>query len=172
MLDRSLIAFEASNGFSSRAGHPITHVVIHVTEGSWPGCKEWLKYKTELQTQRSAHYCVSRGGKIVQLVHEYDKAWHACNANPFSIGVEHEGFSDQHKPTWKGTMPDSQWRASLSLVASICDSYLIPYFHVLGHDDPWLKQYGNDHTDPGQYIDMVQYRTELSQLLHPGGTQK
>src|SRR6185437_7432702 len=97
------IQHRSSPNYSSRGGSAITHVIIHVTEGNAPGCIDWL---CNPKSQVSAHYVVDRDGTITQLVEEFQKAWHACNANPFSIGVEHEGFSAHND------MPDVQLMSS------------------------------------------------------------
>ena len=52
----------------------------------------WLKSP---RAHASSHYVVSRRGRIVQLVHLSDIAWHAgnWNVNTQSVGIEHEGFT-------------------------------------------------------------------------------
>ena len=37
----------------------------------------------------------SSDGQVTQMVREYQKAWHARSANPYSIGIEHEGYVRQ-----------------------------------------------------------------------------
>ena len=72
--------------------HSVDRVVVHVTEGSFWGSVSWLRNP---RAHASSHYVVSRRGKIVQLVHLSDIAWHAGHwgTNEQSIGVEHEGFT-------------------------------------------------------------------------------
>src|SRR5687767_5653249 len=70
----------------------IDRVVVHVTEGSFWGAVSWLRNP---RAHASSHFVVSRGGRIVQLVHLSDVAWHAGHwgTNVRSVGVEHEGFT-------------------------------------------------------------------------------
>jgi hypothetical protein len=59
----------------------------------------------------SSHYVVrSSDGQITQMVAEKDTAWHARSANPYSIGIEHEGYVDQ--PSW---FTDAMYRSSAAL---------------------------------------------------------
>lgn len=118
----------------------ITTIVIHVTQGSYAGTISWFK---DPAAQVSAHYVVrSSDGQITQMVAEKDTAWHARSANPYAIGIEHEGFIDQ--PSW---FTDAMYRSSAALTANIADRRGIPKDrnHIKGHSE----MPGNDHTDPG-----------------------
>ena len=77
---------------ASRSPQSIDRIVVHVTEGSFWGSITWLRNP---RAHASSHYVVSRGGKIVQLVHLSDIAWHAGHwgTNELSVGIEHEGFT-------------------------------------------------------------------------------
>lgn len=158
---------DPSPNFSSRGGKNITHIVIHVTEGAWPGCVSWLKNKNN--GELSAHYVIARTGEIHQLVNDSLKAWHACNANPFSIGIEHEGFIDdsEGKPIMdrKAIVTDAMWAASIALSAKLCKRYNIPVANILGHNDPWLRQFQNNHQDPGPVWDIPKYRSDVQAAL-------
>ncbi len=118
----------------------ISTIVIHVTQGSYAGTISWFKNPS---AQVSAHYVVrSSDGQITQMVAEKDTAWHARDANPYSVGIEHEGFVDQ--PSW---FTDAMYRASATLTRNIADRRGIPKdrAHIKGHSE----MPGNDHTDPG-----------------------
>jgi N-acetyl-anhydromuramyl-L-alanine amidase AmpD len=41
----------------------------------------------------SAHFCIWRDGKIVQLVWERNRAWYARSSGMYYSGIEHEGGS-------------------------------------------------------------------------------
>jgi hypothetical protein len=70
----------------------ITHVAIHITEGSYAGAISWFK---NCASQVSAHYVVrSSDGQVTQMVRETDTAWHVASNNTYSIGIEHEGFAN------------------------------------------------------------------------------
>lgn len=102
-----------------RAGHKIDKVVIHHNAGvlSIADC-----YNTWQTRPASAHYQVETGGRIGQLVHDADTAWHAANllANQTSIGVEHanSGGAAQDWPISGETID-----AGAHLVAAICRYY-------------------------------------------------
>ncbi|TCC34368.1 N-acetylmuramoyl-L-alanine amidase [Kribbella speibonae] len=118
----------------------ITTIVIHVTQGSYAGTISWFKNPS---AQVSAHYVVrSSDGEVTQMVAEKDTAWHVRTENPYTIGIEHEGFVDQ--PSW---FTDAMYRSSAALTRNIADRRGIPKdrAHIKGHSE----MPNNDHTDPG-----------------------
>ncbi|MET8257927.1 N-acetylmuramoyl-L-alanine amidase [Micromonospora sp. NPDC005205] len=118
----------------------ITTVVVHVTQGSYAGTVSWFQNPS---AGVSAHYVVkSSNGEITQMVREGDTAYHARSANPYSVGIEHEGFVDN--PAW---FTDAMYRSSAALTRYLCDKYGLPKTRasIKGHNE--LP--GNDHTDPG-----------------------
>ncbi|HET7133749.1 MAG TPA: peptidoglycan recognition family protein, partial [Gammaproteobacteria bacterium] len=157
------IAWEPATASNyTRAGRPnwqVRKVVIHTTEGGFAGSVSWLRNP---RSQASAHYVVSRTGKVAQLVRESDIAWHAGNytINRESIGIEHEGFSHR-----SGTYTDAEYRASARLSAWIAQRYLLPIdrSRFIGHSDvpdpnnPKLKGGFAHHTDPGPYWNWSEY---------------
>ncbi len=146
--------WDPSPNYSSRAGSPITHVVIHDTEGSFAGSVSWLQNPA---SQASAHYIFrSADGFLKQLVRESDKAWHVVCWNPWTIGIEHEGYVNQ--PSY---FTPVMYQASALLVRHLCDRYGIAKdrLRIVGHN-VWTEpvifpQLGwtscNNHTDPGQF---------------------
>ncbi|TCC02900.1 N-acetylmuramoyl-L-alanine amidase [Kribbella soli] len=118
----------------------ITTIVIHVTQGSYAGTISWFKNPS---AQVSAHYVVrSSDGEVTQMVAEKDTAWHVRTENPYTIGIEHEGFVDE--PSW---FTDAMYRSSAALTRNIADRRGIPKdrAHIKGHSE----MPNNDHTDPG-----------------------
>lgn len=75
-------------------------------------------YNVWQMREASAHYQVDANGRIGQLVNDWDTAWHAGDANPWSIGIEHANscFSP-----W--TIGDATLEAGAHLVAAICKYY-------------------------------------------------
>ena len=124
-------------------------IVVHVTEGAFWGSVRWLKSP---RAHASSHYVVSRRGRIVQLVHLSDIAWHAGNwrVNTQSVGVEHEGFT-----YGVGGFTNAQYHASARLAGWIARRSLMPIDrrHFIGHADvpaPGGGRGGSSHhTDPG-----------------------
>jgi hypothetical protein len=99
--------------FSSRAGTPITAVAIHDVEGSYAGCISWFK---NCSANASAHYVIrSLDGQITQMVYESDKAWHIGSENPYTLGIEHEGYNNN--PAW---YTQNMYVASAALVKDMC----------------------------------------------------
>jgi hypothetical protein len=134
---------------SHRPPRAIRKIVVHVTEGSFWGSVSWLKNP---RAHASSHFVVARNGRIIQLVHLSDIAWHAGNwgVNAESVGIEHEGFT-----YGSGGFTPAQYRASARLVAWIAARSLMPVdrAHIVGHAQvpaPGGGRGGSGHhTDPG-----------------------
>lgn len=135
-----------------RARSEITKVVIHTLIGTAEATiKSW-------ETGRSCfapHYVIDKRGEITQLVAEQFTAIHGESANPYSIGIEHEGGCT-NTPT---CFSESLYQASSALVRDICDRNNIPKDrgHIIGHDDVP----GTSHGDPGGYWDWDYYMALL-----------
>jgi N-acetyl-anhydromuramyl-L-alanine amidase AmpD len=154
---------------ASRTPTSIRYVVVHVTEGAfWPSVR-WLKSE---HSHASSHYIVGRRGRIVQLVHDSDIAWHAGNwsVNELSIGIEHEGLV--YDPLG---FTDAQYRASARLAAYLARRSLMPIDrrHFIGHDEvPHPSQSGiyggsDGHTDPGPYWSWSKYLRLVRKFAFP-----
>jgi hypothetical protein len=152
-----------------RSTGSIDKIVVHVTEGQFWGSVRWLKSP---RAHASSHYVVSRRGKIVQLVHLSDIAWHAgnWNVNVQSVGIEHEGFT--YGP---GGFPDAQYHASARLAGWIARRALMPINRrtVIGHADVPAPGGGrggaSHHTDPGPHWNWNRY---LQLVRRYAGVQK
>jgi N-acetyl-anhydromuramyl-L-alanine amidase AmpD len=155
-----------------RGGRAIDRVVIHATEGSFWGSVRWLSNR---RSHGSAHFVVSREGKVVQLVNLSDVAWHAGNAwmNARSIGIEHEGR------TRRGGFTEPQYEASARLLAYLSQRIGLPLDrrHVIGHNEvpnPYGPGFGgvDHHTDPGRhwrwghYLALARKYARLQQQPH------
>lgn len=102
-----------SCNYSSRSGTSISAVTIHTTQGSYAGTISWFK---NCSAQVSAHYVVrSSDGQITQMVLEINKAWHVGNHNPYTIGIEHEGYVNN--AAW---YTNAMYVGSANLVKDIC----------------------------------------------------
>ena len=85
------LAWTPSPNYSSRAGNRVRLIVVHDCEGSYAGSVGWF---TQSRSQVSAHIVLSEdGARATQMVAWANKAWHACNFNPFSDGIEAAGFA-------------------------------------------------------------------------------
>jgi N-acetylmuramoyl-L-alanine amidase len=151
-----------------RAPTSIDCIVIHVTEGAFWGSVRWLKSE---RSHASSHYIVSRRGRIVQLVHQSDIAWHAGNwlVNAHSIGIEHEGMT--YDPVG---FTDRQYERSARLAAYIARRTLMPIDrrHLIGHHEvPAPNGSGrggaSHHTDPGPYWNWGRYLKLVRRYAFP-----
>jgi N-acetyl-anhydromuramyl-L-alanine amidase AmpD len=144
---------EGSYTKANRAPQAIKCIVIHVTEGGFDGSVHVL---TGGRSHASAHYVVSRDGRIMQLVHQSDIAWHAGNmaVNKESVGIEHVGMTYD-----RAGFPRAEYVASAKLAAWVARRSLMPIdrAHFIGHSDvpdPFdadLRGGSDHHTDPGPY---------------------
>lgn len=120
--------FVASPHFSSRRGAKIDRIVLHYTtsrnvEGSlaW-----WQKTDIPDNYKVSAHYAIGRDGALYQAVKDADKAWHAENANPSSIGIEFAAAPGDR-------MTPEQEATAVQLIRWLVETYKIPWPHINGH---------------------------------------
>lgn len=97
-----------------RSGRKIQHVVLHYNYGDLTveGC-----YDVWQTREASAHYQVESSGRVGQLVHDRDTAWHAGNwdENCRSIGIEHANRGN--------TITDACLESGAHLTAAICKAY-------------------------------------------------
>lgn len=111
-----------------------TLVVIHHTSDD--GAEGALRTLTDPRRKVSAHYLVSRDGRILQLVDERERAWHAGESswagiddvNSASIGIELDN---------NGREPFAEplITALLALLSDIKERYDIPDANFVGHGD-------------------------------------
>jgi hypothetical protein len=143
--------------------YDIRKVVIHVAEGSYSGAVSWFE---TCAAGASAHYVVSREGRVAQCVRDEDIAWHAgwWDTNTHSIGIEHAGYIDN--PEW---FTRSMYHTSARLSAWCCKKYKIPIDrkHIIGHSQVPGCSSGSGggvdcHTDPGPYWNWNKYMRLIS----------
>lgn len=145
---------------------PIRHLILHYT-GMQTGqaAEDWL---VNPESGVSAHYLVHEDGRIVQMVEEMDRAWHAGasrwrgegDLNSSSIGIEivNPGHEWGYRP-----FPDVQMRQLLRLAATICVRHRIDRADVIGHADiaPTRKE------DPGELFDWGRLAMHRIALARP-----
>ena len=130
-------------------GKSIDMLLLHYTGmESEEGALTWL---TNPQSQVSAHYFVGEDGRIVQMVEESERAWHAgvsswageTDINSCSIGVE---IANPGHEFGYRSFPPVQVRAVVALCGDILAHHPIPPQRVLAHSDvaPLRKE------DPGE----------------------
>lgn len=113
-------------------------IVLHYTGmATGPGAEAWL---CDPASEVSAHYLVHEDGRVVQMVRESDRAWHAgksswfgrTDINSCSVGIEivNPGHSLGYP-----AFPRRQIDAVIGLCAGIVQRHFIPAQRVLAHSD-------------------------------------
>ncbi len=130
-------------------GKPTDILLLHYTGMALPErALEWL---CDPASQVSSHYLVFEDGRVVQLVDEARRAWHAGRSswagerdiNSRSVGIEivNPGHQFGYRP-----FPEPQIDALIALCRAILSRHPIPPERVLAHSDvaPDRKE------DPGE----------------------
>jgi N-acetyl-anhydromuramyl-L-alanine amidase AmpD len=103
-----------SCNFSSR-GVAVSAVTVHTIQGTYAGAISWAN---NCSSNVSYHYVLrSSDGQVTQVVLESDKAWHVGSENPYTIGMEHEGFVSDS--TWYTA---AMYQSSADVVRDITQS--------------------------------------------------
>lgn len=147
MIDTGMIDTPSPN-FDERSA-PISLLVLHYT--GMPDAASAINWLANPESKVSAHYVVTEDGKIIRMVPEDKRAWHAgkshwrgvSDINSASVGIEivNPGHEWGYRP-----FPDTQMQALVPLVNDIVQRYRITRGNVVGHSDiaPARKQ------DPGE----------------------
>jgi len=109
-------------------------IILHHT--AQDSVQQTLKTFTLKQTSVSAHYVIARDGKVIHMLNDYLRAWHAGNGswgrdtdiNSSSIGIEldNNGFE---------AFSDIQINSLLALLTKLKKDYNIPTQNIIGHAD-------------------------------------
>src|ERR1700761_8151410 len=124
-------AFVGTVNFNMRKPN---YVIIHFTAQDSLG--QTLKTFTVVKTQVSAHYVVGKDGKVVHMLNDYLRAWHAgaskwgsiSDMNSCSIGIEIDNNGNE-------PFTDAQVKSLLSLLSYLKKTYNIPATNFIGHQD-------------------------------------
>lgn len=109
-------------------------VIIHHT--AQESLAQTVRTFTLAHTKVSAHYVIGKNGEVVQMLNDYQRAWHAGAArwgnitdlNSVSLGIELD--NNGVKP-----FPALQINALIRLLDSIKTQYNIPTANFIGHAD-------------------------------------
>lgn len=154
-----------SCNYSSRSGTAVSAVTVHTIQGSYYGAISWAQ---NCISNVSYHYVArSSDGQITQMLLEEDKGWHVGSHNPYTIGIEHEGYVDD--ASW---YTEAMYIGSSDLVRDITESgyginplrtyhgaataginVLGSCIRIKGHQ----HYSGGTHTDPGINWDWEHY---------------
>jgi N-acetylmuramoyl-L-alanine amidase len=132
-------------------------ILLHYT--GMPSAEQALSWLCNPESQVSSHYFVHEDGRIVQLVEESRRAWHAgksawggeTDINSCSIGIE---IANAGHPGGLPSFPEKQIEAVVELCRDCGKRWDIKPERVLGHSDvapirkvdpgenfPWQKLY-------------------------------
>lgn len=109
-------------------------VILHHTSND--DLERPLATLTNPQRKVSAHYLIGRDGRIIQLVEENARAWHAGKSwwggigdvNSASLGIELDNNGEE-------PFAEAQILALLELLADLRQRYAIPSANFIGHAD-------------------------------------
>ncbi len=135
---------------SNRRAKDVDTIVVHVAQGSYSGTIGWFG---KSRSNVSAHYVVSRDGRVAQCVRDDNIAWHAglWRYNKRSIGIEHAGYASEPKTA-------HQYRASAKLSAYLSRQFGIPVNrqHIIGHRDvPGVNKTCPGRFDFSKYLHLI-----------------
>jgi len=129
---------------------PISALILHYT--GMPTARSALDLLCSPEAEVSAHYFVEEDGRVLQLVPESRRAWHAgksvwageTDLNSASIGVEivHPGHADPRP------FAAQQIAAVAALGRDICARWAIAPRRVLAHSDIAVSR----KIDPGEFF--------------------
>ena len=152
------ISDRASPNHGERKSGPVDILLLHYT--GMPDADQALDWLCDPQSGVSCHYFIHEDGRIVRLVDEGKRAWHAgascwageSDINSRSIGLEianygHAALTGETTPgTGLPPFPDPQIEAVIALCRDILTRHDIPPQRVLAHSDvaPARKE------DPGE----------------------
>lgn len=144
--------FPSPNHGERRGTGRIEALVLHYTGMADEGAA--LAWLANPVSQVSCHYFVFENGRVLQLVPESRRAWHAGagrwdtldDLNSHSIGIEIANPGHEHGYR---AFPAIQMRTVVALCADIVGRHAIPRHRVIGHSDmaPQRKD------DPGELFD-------------------
>ena len=109
-------------------------IIIHHT--AQDSVQQTLKTFTLKDTKVSAHYVIARDGKVIHMLNDYLRAWHAGNSswgkdtdiNSSSIGIELDNNGSE-------PFSDLQINTLLALLTKLKKDYNIPTQNIIGHAD-------------------------------------
>ncbi len=109
-------------------------IILHHT--AQDSLQQTLKTFTLARTKVSAHYVIAQDGRVVHMLNDYLRAWHAgisswgrnTDINSSSIGIELDNNGKQEFST-------PQINSLLALLTKLKKDYSIPNQNIIGHSD-------------------------------------
>ena len=147
--DTPLVSVVSPSSSHDEREEEIDILLLHYT--GMPSAEEAVARLCDPGSKVSCHYLIHEDGRIVQMVPEERRAWHAglsnwegeTDVNSRSIGIEIHNPGHEHGYR---DFPDAQIEAVIALGLDICARHNIPRNRVLAHSDvaPRRKE------DPGE----------------------
>ena len=134
---RALVQPSPNHG-ERKEGREPDMILLHYT--GMPDDDQALSWLCNPESEVSCHYFVYPDGRVIQLVPETARAWHAgksfwggdTDVNSCSIGIE---IANPGHPACLPDYPDAQIEAVIALCADISSRRYIPRERVLAHSD-------------------------------------
>jgi N-acetylmuramoyl-L-alanine amidase len=109
-------------------------IILHHT--AQDSIQQTVKTFTLKNTKVSAHYVIGRDGKVIHMLNDYLRAWHAGNGswgkntdiNSCSIGIELDNNGSE-------PFSEPQINTLLALLTKLKKDYNIPAQNIIGHSD-------------------------------------
>lgn len=128
----------ASPNFNTRGEQKVHYIILHYTDTA--DTNEALSFLRDRERQVSAHYVVEKNGRIIQMVKDQYRAWHAgksywrgeSDMNAASIGIE---IVNGGARCGYELFPDKQMKAVATLCHNAMKNHDIPSQNVLAHSD-------------------------------------
>lgn len=116
----------------------IKYIVIHWVGNAGTSAMANRNYFESLKTKKiyaSSHYIIGLQGEIIECIPEDEVAYHAKQANSYSIGIEN------CHPDWEGKFNTKTYESLIQLCAILCERYkLDPMVALKRHYDITGKQ--------------------------------
>jgi N-acetylmuramoyl-L-alanine amidase len=169
-MNRPPVIDNPSPNFNSRQGTRIDVIVLHHT-GSNNGRAD-LAWLCNPDSEVSAHYLVDRDGRILQLVADTHRAWHAgrgalrgvvTDINSRSVGIELVNDGSGKTP-----YTQQQYQALEALVPYLATTYGIPVENLVGHKDVAIP--AGRKNDPSANFDFARLRRAMARAVSASAT--
>jgi N-acetylmuramoyl-L-alanine amidase len=130
--------YRSSPNHGGRKGGPVDILLLHYT--GMPDDEQALGWLCDPRSKVSSHYFVDADGRVLALVPEGRRAWHAgasnwggeTDINSRSIGIE---IANAGHPGGLPEYPNVQIEALIGLCREIVGRHPIPPHRVLAHSD-------------------------------------
>lgn len=158
MPDIDAVSYRSPNYTEGRS-NGIQILVIHATAGNFKNSVDWL---IGPHSEVSTHYVIAEDGRIFQLVHDMDTAWHAgrskwgseTSVNDASLGIELVNSNSGYDPYEVAQVDALVW-----LVEFKAHQYGINIDNIVRHLDVAIPE--GRKTDPAGF-DWVAFKRRLT----------